>query len=132
MKRQILIGIFLLTITGVSGQYFHESLDLQYNLRPSLNENQKFIGGVMMWSCLNYRNTKPNLFDNFLVSSRFRLREARQRLFRNAEMGLSLQVLLPGKYNKMTYSQQPPLNVRLYDGSGSTNAFIPGVQYVKT
>jgi hypothetical protein len=132
MKHWMIFLCLTLSLTHASGQYFHETFELQYNLRPTLKDQQKMKSEVMTWSFLKFKNTVPNFLDNFRVDSRFGFPKTQSDFFGNAEFGLSLQAVIPGKYNKLTTCGRPPMNIRLYDGYGSSNAFIPGIQYLKT
>lgn len=123
----ILIGV----VTSASGQYFHESLDVHYNLRSSLTDQQKIKFGFKTYSYLNYQNTIPNILDNFQVIFRFKLVKTEKRFFKNAEMGISFQAWLLGKYYTANTYNVPPIHIKIYDKNGNTMALIPAIQYIK-
>jgi hypothetical protein len=123
----ILIGLF----TYASGQYFHESCDLQYNLRSSISERQKMKFGFSTYSYLKYQNTIPNILDNFQVISRIKFAKSKYQFFKNAELGVKFQAMLSGKYYSANTYSSPPIHVKLYDQEGSTIALMPALQYIK-
>lgn len=132
MKRWIFILSSVIYSTFTAGQYFHETLGLQYNLRPEITEGQHLKFSLMTWTYLRYKNTVPNIFDNFAAASRIVFPNSKRKIFSNAEMGIGLHGMIPGRYNNQSTIKEPPMCIRLFDNSGNTNIFIPEVQYLKT
>jgi hypothetical protein len=131
--RQFIVMIFSALFSAhAAGQYFHETLSLQYNLLPELRDNKTAKFSLMTWSYLKYKKTVPNLIDNFKVDSRFAFLKSKRKILFNAELGVSLQGMIPGRYTEQSVFNHRSMRICLFGNSGSTNIFIPGIQYLKT
>ena len=119
-----------LILPCVRSQYFHESLDLHYNLRSSLIKDQKATIAFRTYSNINFENTIPNLLDNFQLISRFRFANSTNSLVKNAEFGALLTGNISGAAQIPDQYRNPPVYVKVYDNSGNSNIFTPGLQYI--
>jgi len=122
--------MFLITI--VRGQYFHESLDLYYNLRSELKSEENLRIGFKTYSNLNFLNAVPNLFDNFDLRSRYRSDRQDLWILRNTEFGISFQAFFSGVEQVPEDYSKPPMSIKVYDNEGNNTVLSPGLQLNRT
>jgi len=120
-----------LLFSGVKSQNFHESLDLYYNLRSSLVEDQKAKIGFKTYSNVNFENTIPNILDNFQLLSRFKFPKSSSSFVKNAEFGGNITWFYSGYGQAPDQVRKPPLYIKLYNDQGHNYIITPGLQYVK-
>jgi hypothetical protein len=130
--RIALTGIAILSALFSSGQYFHETLDLFYNLRSSLEEDQKMKFGFRTYSFIKYEETVPNLLDNFQVTGRFRFPRQDNTVLKNTEWGAGLTALVTGLSKSPEVYKHPPIRVSVYSDQNNANIFSPGILVVQT
>lgn len=133
MKKILLVLIFCSLLPNVNSQYFHEILDLHYNLRSSLPKTESLKLGLRTYSFINYENTLPNLFDNFQLMGRFRLNHAESNFLRNTEWGVGFQAFMTGGGEVPEIIDSSPLHVNVYDNiKGNGSVYTPGLQFIRT
>lgn len=132
MRPWFFIIVFCLLFSGVKSQNFHESLDLHYNLRPSLVEDQKAKIGFRTYSNVNFENTIPNILDNFQLLSRFKFPKTSSSFVKNAEFGGGITWFYSGSGQVPDQIKKPPLYIRLYNNQGNNYIITPGIQYIKS
>lgn len=131
MRSWLLILIGFLLFLGVKSQYFHESLDLNYNLRSTLIEDQKAKIGFRTYSNINFENTIPNIFDNIQLLSRFKFANTSSRFVNNAEFGAEITSFISGSNQIAEQFKKPPMLIQLYNDNGHNFVITPGLQYIK-
>ncbi len=131
MRSWLLILIGCLLFLGAKSQYFHESLDLNYNLRSTLIEDQKAKIGFRTYSNINFENTIPNIFDNFQLLSRFRFANTSSWFVKNAEFGAGINSFISGTNQIAEQFKKPPMLIQLYNDGGHNFVITPGLQYIK-
>ena len=131
MKLGLLSVLFCCFILTSQSQYFHESLDLYYNLRSSLVKDQKFKTGFRTYSNVNFESTIPNILDNFQLLSRFSFVNSSHWFVKNTEFGVGISGFISAASQIPDQYQKPPIRIRVYDNHGHSNIFTPGLQYIR-
>lgn len=127
-----MISILCILSIDAQSQYFHESLDLYYNLRSSLVKNQKVKIGFRTYSNVNFENTIPNILDNFQLLSRFRFIKKSHWFVKNTEFGAGITGFISSASQIPDQYMNPPLRIRVYDDNGHNNIVTPGLQYIRS
>lgn len=131
MKLWLLSVLFCCFILTSQSQYFHESLDLYYNLRSSLVKDQKVKTGFRTYSNVNFENTIPNILDNFQLLSRFRFVNSSHWFVKNTEFGVGLTGFISAASQIPDQYQNPTMRIRVYDNHSHSNILTPGLQYIR-
>ena len=131
MRYWLLIFAGCLLFPGVRSQYFHESLDLYYNLRSSLVEDQRAKIGFRTYSNINFENTIPNIFDNFQLLSRLKFANTSHWFVKNTEFGAGVTGFYSGANQIAEEFQNSPILIRIYNGEGHNYIITPGLQYIR-
>ncbi len=131
MKIRLLLYLGIISFLPATGQYFHESFDLQYNLRSSLPDTVRFKMSLSSYSFLKFLDTKPNIFDNFRMNTRFKVVKSQNSLLKKAEFGIGLQGFLTSNYKTPFVSSCPPIRISVYDSDQKNYVFTPAVQYIQ-
>jgi len=129
--RFLWVTFFVLSLTLLKGQYFHESLDLYSNLRSHLVYDQKCKIGFKTYSNLKFQNTVPNLLDNFYLNSRFKFKKKDHWMLRNTEFGVGIQAFISGANQFPELYEKPPMLIKIYDTGGKNLVISPGVQIIR-
>jgi hypothetical protein len=132
MRYWLLIFASCILFIGVRSQYFYESLDLYYNLRPSLVEDQKAKIGFSTYSNVNFENTIPNILDNFKLVSRFRFTNSSHWFVKNTEFGAGISSFITGANQFSEQYPRSPLNIKIYNDVKYNYVITPGLQYIRT
>lgn len=132
MKNYFLVFVLCLFLVDSKSQYFHESLDLYYNLRVSLEEDQKAKIGFRTYSNIKFENSIPNIFDNFQLLSRFRFENTSSRFVKNAEFGAGITSFISGANQISEKFSISPMLIRLDNDDGGNFIITPGLQYIKS